>query len=187
MKHFKGIHAKWTSFHLFNIINKYLLKKQLKTKRPVYYKMNDCFGELPKIHKKNTKYNWKNRGLIMDNFEQIYERYITSTNCEKCKNPYKNRPDRNMDHSHDTNEFRNILCNPCNGRTDLTKSIANTSGHANICTFFYKISGHEYWRIDIRHKKKQYVKQFNKKNYSIEEVVLYRDAMYEDLGIESFD
>jgi hypothetical protein len=144
----------------------------------------DCFGVLSKYHKTDTRRNWIKRGLIMNNFDELYEKYLVSSSCDKCQNPYKNRRDKCMDHSHSTNEFRNIICNHCNVRTDLTD---NACGHINIHTYFDKRSGYEYWRIQIMINNKKYQKLFNKTKYSIEEVVLYRDAMYEDLGIEQFD
>ena len=144
----------------------------------------DQFGVLPKRHKSATKDNWKRYGLIMDNFEEIYERYLLSVDCEKCGNEYKSRKDRHMDHTHTTGEFRNILCQLCNMRTDVSKSKNNTSGHANICTLFDKRWNIEYWHIRIWCNGKQYQKYLNKTKYTIEEAVLYRDAMKEDLGIE---
>jgi hypothetical protein len=139
----------------------------------------DTFGELPKDYKSNKISHWKERGLITNNYNEIYEKYIISTHCDKCQQPYKNRTDKCMDHNHHTNEFRNILCRPCNCRTDRK---GNTSGYPNITIQFkQKI---EYWAININHNKKRHSKIFNKTKYSIEEVVFYRDAMYEDLGIE---
>ena len=47
---------------------------------------------------------WRNRGLILTSKEEgdeILNRYINSTHCEKCGNKYKSTKDRNMDHSHD--------------------------------------------------------------------------------------
>tara|TARA_R110000772_G_scaffold64903_1_gene144891 strand:+ start:1187 stop:1633 length:447 start_codon:yes stop_codon:yes gene_type:complete len=147
----------------------------------------DTFGELRKDHKYDTIYNWKSNGLIANNYNEIYEKYLISTHCDKCQEPYKNRTDKCMDHNHHTNEFRNFLCRPCNTRTDRKLHTNNTSNHRHIVTDFCKIWNNEYWRIQIPFRKKIFNKKFNKTKYSIEEVVFYRDAMYEDLGIEQFE
>ena len=81
---------------------------------------------------------WRQKGLILTSKEEgveIYNRYINSTNCEKCGNEYRSSRDRQMDHSHIINDkygyFRNILCRSCNcKRCSIPKN--NTSGHLNI-------------------------------------------------------
>ena len=70
--------------------------------------------ELRKKHKTDTKGGWKRKGLIMDNFESIYQEYIHQTNCELCGKLFETTRDRHMDHSHTTGEFRNIVCRNCN-------------------------------------------------------------------------
>ena len=70
--------------------------------------------ELFKYHKRTTKSSWKYKGLIMDNFEEIYDDYIHQTNCEICGKLFEKSRDRCMDHSHITGEFRNIVCQRCN-------------------------------------------------------------------------
>ena len=144
----------------------------------------DMFGVLRKYHKTETKAHWKIYGLICDNFDEIYERYLLSVDCEKCGKEYKSRRDRCMDHCHTTGEFRNILCQGCNRRTDLTKRSDNTSGEPNISRQFANNGRNEYWRILIECNGKQYQKLLNKTKYTIEDAVLYRDAMKEELGIE---
>ena len=64
------------------------------------------------MRKSDTLYNWKRRGLIADNIDEIYDRYINATHCEKCNIEFKDK--RYMDHCHKTGKFRNILCNSCN-------------------------------------------------------------------------
>ena len=100
-------------------------------------KMN---SNLTKYHKKNTKCSWRRQGLILtskEEFEEIYQRYITSTNCELCNKPYKSNKDRHMDHEHCIDDkwgwFRNVVCTSCNQRRFDTKIPSdNKSGYVGI-------------------------------------------------------
>lgn len=62
--------------------------------------------------------HWKNRGVIHDNFDELYEYYINCKECENCgieliEGMYGANK-RCLDHCHKTGKFRNILCNSCN-------------------------------------------------------------------------
>ena len=94
---------------------------------------------LSKYHKTNTKCNWKSQGLLWtsdEEFEEIYQRYITSTNCELCGNVYKSSLNRHMDHEHCIDNkwgwFRNVVCNSCNMLRFDRKQSNNTSGYIGI-------------------------------------------------------
>jgi len=69
--------------------------------------------------KLNRKGAWKRAGLNMENFEEIYERYLSTTHCDLCgveltEDKQMTKTTRCMDHSHVTGEFRNIVCCSCN-------------------------------------------------------------------------
>jgi hypothetical protein len=67
--------------------------------------------------KKSTcKTNWKKRGLNMENFEEIYERYRMAIFCDICECVLDGigYNQKCMDHDHETGEFRNIVCRGCN-------------------------------------------------------------------------
>ena len=95
--------------------------------------MCDLPFELYKNHKNVKKSDWKKRGLIMDNFEEIYDKYIRATHCELCNKQFTKTRDRQMEHNHETGEFRNIVCNRCNTlKADKKIHSNNTSGYKNI-------------------------------------------------------
>jgi hypothetical protein len=88
--------------------------------------------KLAKYHKTMTKASWKKLGLNMDNFEKIYQKYIYATHCELCNKQFKTSKDRQMEHDHNTKEFRNIVCNSCNALKADRFNINNTSGYKGI-------------------------------------------------------
>ena len=84
-------------------------------------------------HKTITRCLWKKLGLIMDNFEEIYNNYIIATHCDLCGLKFKNTRERQMDHCHETGQFRNIVCRSCNHlKADYKFLTHNTSGYRGI-------------------------------------------------------
>jgi len=57
---------------------------------------------------------WKSRGLIHDNYEELYDRYLQATGCDVCKYVFDETNWRCMDHDHTTGLFRQFLCHRCN-------------------------------------------------------------------------
>ena len=103
-----------------------------KARRKEYDKK---YQQSEKGKKSHTINNWKFNGLIGD-YDAIYDRYIASTHCELCKQPYKNSKDKCMDHCHITGEFRNICCNSCN--LNLPKQGKDITYDKNRSTFIPK-------------------------------------------------
>ena len=69
--------------------------------------------------KKYNKINmWKYKGVISDDYNELYDKYINATECELCKTPIIEGRGligkKCLDHNHETGEFRNILCGHCN-------------------------------------------------------------------------
>ena len=130
--------------------------------------MSDLPFELRKDHKSTTKNCWKRNGLIMDNFEEIYNKYIYATHCQLCNKQFEKSLDRQMEHNHETGEFRNIVCNKCNHKkADVKLQSNNTSGYKGICkaknkrlkqgfTWIFKV------RINGKQKTIKHSKDFDK-------------------------
>jgi len=89
--------------------------------------------KLPKRHKYFTILNWKNRGLIYDDLDSLYDEYIYLKNCDLCGIEFKSSNDRQMEHSHETGEFRNFVCQSCNRKkSDVKIRTDNSSGYKGI-------------------------------------------------------
>ena len=62
--------------------------------------------------------NWKRIGVVSNDFNELYERYLHTSHCDLCKvelvegNKQNNK--KCLDHDHQTGEFRYVICNKCN-------------------------------------------------------------------------
>ena len=87
-------------------------KRWREEKQKEYHKN---YRKSAKGQKSTTISGWKYAGLISDDYDSIYDRYINTTECDCCKKPIKEgKGSRVMDHCHETKKFRNILCHNCN-------------------------------------------------------------------------
>tara|TARA_R100001594_G_scaffold52181_1_gene85717 strand:- start:35 stop:493 length:459 start_codon:yes stop_codon:yes gene_type:complete len=62
---------------------------------------------------------WRRCGVIHSDFDELYEIYLNTKNCELCsveltEDKKITKTTKCLDHDHNTGLFRNILCNSCN-------------------------------------------------------------------------
>jgi hypothetical protein len=69
--------------------------------------------------------HWKRRGVISNDYDALYEKYINTNECELCNISITSGKGisgkKHLDHCHMTGEFRNILCGNCNVRVMRNK------------------------------------------------------------------
>lgn len=87
----------------------YYKKKNLK-----YREYNQTYYASPRGIKSTLLSAWKGYGLVHDDYEILYKKYINTTQCDVCDKQFKNSFDRCMDHDHATGLFRQVLCRNCN-------------------------------------------------------------------------
>jgi len=132
--------------------------------------------EIHKKHKTKTKSSWKNKGMIFtpEEFEDIYEKYIYSTNCELCDALFPNTRDRCLDHDHETGKIRNIVCQKCNQNKRDNKPRETNTGEKYI----YKGKNKDYklgycFQIQIKRDGKYILSRMRK---TLDEAVIVRDT-----------
>jgi len=69
--------------------------------------------------KSNRICHWKHKGVICENFDDLYDYYINCKDCENCGieltiDRYTTATTRCLDHCHESGMFRDVLCHSCN-------------------------------------------------------------------------
>jgi len=95
--------------------------------------LSKAYRQTPVGRKVHTISNWKQYGIICDDWDALYERYITTLLCEQCNvelttDRYNTETTRTLDHNHDTHLFRNVLCHSCNVRRDVKRKARSAAG-----------------------------------------------------------
>jgi len=92
----------------------YLDNKEKLNKRNKEYLKE--WNKSEKGYKSTRIYKWKSRGVISDDYDKLYEYFLSIKECENCGielnvDTYTRKC---LDHDHNTGLFRNVLCNSCN-------------------------------------------------------------------------
>ena len=90
-------------------------KEQIAHKRHVY-------NQTPEGIKNWRICKWREKGIICDNFDAMYDHYLKTSYCDFCRveltyDKTTTATTKCLDHDHsitDRPNFRNILCNLCN-------------------------------------------------------------------------
>jgi hypothetical protein len=91
-------------------------KKYKKDNKEKIKEQQKKYDQTPAGKKRNTFAQWKERGLIHPDYDELYTRCLSTTICEVCRKEFENSYDRCMDHDHETGLFRQFLCRRCNIR-----------------------------------------------------------------------
>ena len=134
-----------------------------KEKRKAYVK---AYNQSPAGKKTYRISKWKGRGIHVDDYDELYKKYLEATHCGKCKKEFvggkRNNSTKMADHNHNIefNNFRDFLCNQCN----VNDNSSNTSGTPNI--YYHKNS--DRWRYEKTVNKKTHSKCFKTKDEAID-------------------
>ena len=98
--------------------NKEQIKEYREANKEYFKEYEKKYRKTDQGKKSQRIKDWKQVGLICEDYDKIYEIYINTWECDNCGieliggNRGSNK--KCMDHSHRTGLFRNILCNKCN-------------------------------------------------------------------------
>lgn len=119
MVHTKEYRAEWRAKH----------REKLAEKGRVYYnnhkEQHKAWTQIFEGKRSGTISNWKQRGLIHEDYNQLYDCYINTHKCDVCLKDFTDSTDRCMDHNHETGLFRQILCRNCNNQDNWKKYLKN--------------------------------------------------------------
>ena len=107
--------------------------------------------QTPQGKKTSRKAKWKEQGIIIKNFDEFYEMYLSTTHCQICQKELTidkkiTHSTKCVDHNHNINDRENvryICCTACNAndRTDNTSGIPNIHFTNNYWIFNKIIKG----------------------------------------------
>jgi hypothetical protein len=121
----------------------------------------------PKKYKTNKICRWKSSGVIYDDWDDLYEVYMNTMECQHCKKPFETSYDRCLDHNHETGLFRMILCQGCN----------NSDSHLRHSPEMTSEDKRKEYCDNHKEEKKEYNKTYREANK--EKIKAQKKALYQ--------
>ena len=107
----------------------YLREYRLKNKEKIkeYYQNSKdkikAYNQTEEGYKKRKILKWKERGVITNDFNILYDLYINTTECNICNKVFMDKFDRCLDHDHENGLFRYVLCRYCNTKDNWKNKV----------------------------------------------------------------
>jgi len=159
----------------------YMKEYRQKNKEKILHRSKEWNKNNKEKSKKSTRISeWKKKGLICENYDQVYELWLDSTHCDKCGCQYTKKNHKDMEHCHTTGAFRGIVCHKCNmNMLDKKKPTTNTSGHKNI--------GYNKLRKKYEYRKRYYGKTRTKYFKTLSQALCWKYIMLLRMKAGQFD
>jgi len=112
------------------------------------------YRKTPTGMKSERIHGWKRNGIISDDWNALYEQFMSTTHCENCDvllTAGRGRTGKCLDHDHSINDrvnVRAVLCRACNSLDQCTNTsgVPNVSYYENRWTYIKTVNG-------VRHQK----------------------------------
>ena len=96
-------------------------EKRKEYMRSFYLKNKEKAKEQSRLYRQTEKgkksmtiSDWKRIGVIYEDYDEMYDTYINTYNCEWCCKDITKR--RELEHNHYSGEVRGIVCPSCNSK-----------------------------------------------------------------------